>query len=196
MARHKRPKYRGRHARPSTTANIAKTAGTLGIAATAAVATASVAHAAPLPAGQVAAPQVAQVATASHLAYVAHLAHLRHLEHLAHLAQEHALVNSWVPAVLDVHAGIFSPSAIGALWLAAGGSPAAESVAECIAHFESGGNSNAISPTADYGLMQINASWGPAMASLNPLVNMEAAVKISHDGTDWSPWATAWDCGV
>ena len=94
------------------------------------------------------------------------------------------------------YGGILSPSQIGALWLQAGGSPGAESTAECIAHFESGGNPRAVSPTDDYGLFQINASWGSAMASFDPLTNAESAVKISDGGRNWSPWTTAGDCGV
>lgn len=58
-----------------------------------------------------------------------------------------------------------------------------------IAMAESGGRADAISPTADYGLFQINASHG-AQATLNPLGNAEAAVAISADGRDWSPWVT------
>ena len=54
---------------------------------------------------------------------------------------------------------------------------------------ESGGNPNAISPTADYGLWQINASHG-AEATLDPLGNAEAAVAISSDGANWGPWTT------
>jgi LysM repeat protein len=95
-----------------------------------------------------------------------------------------------------VSGGILSPAQIGALWLDAGGSPAAEDTAECIAHFESGGNTSAISPTDDFGVFQINASHGPEMATLNPLGNARAAVEISADGTNWSPWTTAPSCGV
>jgi hypothetical protein len=98
-------------------------------------------------------------------------------------------------AVTDaVSGGILSPAQIGALWLEAGGSPAAEGTAECIAHFESGDNTNAISPTDDFGEFQINASHGPAMATLNPLANARAAVEISDDGTNWFPWTTRPDC--
>ncbi|HYZ55126.1 MAG TPA: transglycosylase SLT domain-containing protein [Streptosporangiaceae bacterium] len=54
---------------------------------------------------------------------------------------------------------------------------------------ESGGNPNAVSSTADYGLWQINASHG-AQATFDPLANAEAAVSISSNGTNWNPWTT------
>lgn len=86
--------------------------------------------------------------------------------------------------------GSFSCSALEALWEEAGGNPADAFMAAEIATAESGGNPNAISPTDDYGLWQINASHGPAMATLNPGGNAEAAVSISDDGTDWGAWTT------
>ena len=58
------------------------------------------------------------------------------------------------------------------------------------------GNPRAISPTDDFGLFQVNGRWGPGMASLNPVANAEAAVKISDNGRSWAPWTTAPDCGV
>jgi LysM repeat protein len=100
------------------------------------------------------------------------------------------------PAALDVSSGVYSPSQLGALWLAAGGSPAAESTAECIAHFESGGRADALSPTDDEGLWQINVPAHPALATYDPMGNARAAVIISGDGTNWGPWTTAPDCGV
>jgi hypothetical protein len=54
---------------------------------------------------------------------------------------------------------------------------------------ESGGNPNAISPTDDFGLWQINASNG-SLATLNPYENARSAIVLSHDGTDWDPWTT------
>lgn len=54
---------------------------------------------------------------------------------------------------------------------------------------ESGGDPGAISPTADYGLWQVNISHG-AMASLDPVVNARSAIAISGDGTDFSAWTT------
>jgi Lysozyme like domain/LysM domain len=86
--------------------------------------------------------------------------------------------------------GYFSCSALEALWDSAGGNPGDAFMAAEIATAESGGNPDAISPTDDYGLFQINASHGPAMATLNPYGNAEAAVAISDNGQDWSAWTT------
>ena len=58
-----------------------------------------------------------------------------------------------------------------------------------IAMAESGGNPNAVSPTDDFGLWQINGSHG-SEATLNPLGNAEAAVAISGGGSNWGAWTT------
>ncbi len=58
-----------------------------------------------------------------------------------------------------------------------------------IAMAESGGNPNAISPTDDFGLWQINASNG-SLATLNPYQNARSAVILSDNGANWNPWTT------
>jgi hypothetical protein len=93
------------------------------------------------------------------------------------------------PSPPPVVQGYYSCSALEALWESAGGSYGTAFIAAEIAMAESGGNPNAISPTNDYGLWQINGSHG-AQATLDPLGNARAAVAISSDGTDWSPWTT------
>lgn len=87
------------------------------------------------------------------------------------------------------YSGDYSCTGLEALWDEAGGSVSAAFIAAEIATAESGGNPNAISPTDDFGLWQINGSHG-SLATLNPLGNARAAVAISSDGTDWSPWTT------
>jgi LysM repeat protein len=85
--------------------------------------------------------------------------------------------------------GMYSCSGLEQLWEQAGGSPSAALMAAEIAMAESGGNPGAISPTADYGLWQINASNG-SLATLNPAQNAQSAVDLSQDGTNWGPWTT------
>jgi LysM repeat protein len=85
--------------------------------------------------------------------------------------------------------GMYSCSSLEQLWEQAGGSSAAAFMAAEIAMAESSGNPNAISPTADYGLWQINASNG-ALATLNPFDNAKSAITLSDDGTNWGPWTT------
>ena len=87
--------------------------------------------------------------------------------------------------------GTLDCSQLEALWESAGGSPAAAFMAAEIATAESGGQHDASSPAGDVGYWQINEPiWGPALATTDPLGNAKAAIHISHDGTDWSPWVT------
>jgi LysM repeat protein len=85
--------------------------------------------------------------------------------------------------------GTLSCSGLERLWEDAGGNPADAFMAAEIAMAESGGRQYALSPTDDYGYWQINISNG-ALATFNAYGNARAAVIISHDGTDWSPWTT------
>jgi LysM repeat protein len=85
--------------------------------------------------------------------------------------------------------GRYSCSNLESLWEQAGGSPAHALMAAEIARAESGGNPNAISPTDDFGLWQINASNG-SLATLNTYQNARSAIILSHNGTDWNPWTT------
>ena len=86
-------------------------------------------------------------------------------------------------------AGTYGCGGLESLWEQAGGSAGEAVMAASIATAESGGNPNAISPTNDYGLWQINGSHG-AQATLNPLGNAEAAISISGNGSNWDPWTT------
>ena len=85
--------------------------------------------------------------------------------------------------------GAYGCSGLEALWDAAGGNPADAFTAAEIAMAESGGNPNAVSPSGDYGLWQINGSNG-ALATLSPSGSARSAVILSHDGANWSPWTT------
>jgi LysM repeat protein len=92
-------------------------------------------------------------------------------------------------AAVTTSAGAYSCGGLESLWEQAGGSAGEAVMAASIAMAESGGNPNAISPTNDYGLWQINGSHG-AQATLNPLGNAEAAVSISGNGSSWGAWTT------
>jgi LysM repeat protein len=85
--------------------------------------------------------------------------------------------------------GSYSCSGLEELWEQEGGSPAAAFMAAEIAMAESGGDPNAISPTDDFGLWQINGSNG-SLATLNPFQNAKSAITLSDNGTDWNPWTT------
>jgi uncharacterized protein YodC (DUF2158 family) len=116
-------------------------------------------------------------------ASAAHAAHLAHLAHVRSGGSVHT-----VSSVSSSH-GVYSCSGLETLWRNAGGSSAEAFTAAEIAMAESGGNPNAISPTDDFGLWQINGSHG-SMATLNPAGNARSAVSISSDGRDWGPWTT------
>jgi LysM repeat protein len=85
--------------------------------------------------------------------------------------------------------GRYSCSALENLWEQAGGSPTHARMAAEIARAESGGNPNAISPTDDFGLWQINGVHG-SLATLNAYQNARSAVILSGNGTNWNPWTT------
>ena len=143
----------------------------------------------------------AQLAAQAHAAHLAHLRHLAsqnsavsaaHAAHLAHLAHLRAGSSSRVTTVSHVSptsGGSYSCSGLESLWKEAGGSSGEAFMAAEIAMAESGGNPNAISPTDDFGLWQINGSHG-SMATLNPLGNARSAVSISGNGSNWGAWTT------
>jgi hypothetical protein len=80
-----------------------------------------------------------------------------------------------------------------ALWESAGGSPGAAFMAAEIAEAESGGSQYATladsNGTVDRGYWQINSSHG-SLSTYDAYSNARAAVVISADGTDWTPWTT------
>jgi soluble lytic murein transglycosylase-like protein len=85
--------------------------------------------------------------------------------------------------------GLFDCNQLQALWISQGGNKNDSFIAAEIAMAESGGNPDALSPTDDRGLWQINASHG-AESSYDPVVNVRAAIAISDDGTNWGAWTT------
>jgi hypothetical protein len=106
------------------------------------------------------------------------------------------------PAIVQapvISSGVLSAAQLGALWLEAGGSSAAEPTAECIAEHESSGRINATDydgdGTIDRGLWQINSTHG-SLSTYDPLGNARAAVEISDGGAAWGAWMTAGMCDV
>ncbi|MGH3266019.1 MAG: LysM peptidoglycan-binding domain-containing protein [Trebonia sp.] len=89
----------------------------------------------------------------------------------------------------SVTQGMYGCSGLERLWEQAGGRPGAALMAAEIAMAESGGNPNAISPTDDFGLWQINGSNG-ALATLNASQNAKSAITLSDNGINWNPWTT------
>lgn len=101
-------------------------------------------------------------------------------------------------AVLALHPGAAHGGTLGCpglerLWEQAGGSPAAAAMAASVAMAESGGRQYATlvnaDGTTDRGYWQINSVHGP-LSAYGARANARAAVLISHDGSDWTPWVT------
>ena len=89
--------------------------------------------------------------------------------------------------------GTLSCSGLEALWESAGGSPGAAFMAAEIAMAESGGRENATDDdgngSVDRGYWQINSINGD-LSTYDPAGNAHAAVELSGNGTNWSPWVT------
>jgi len=75
------------------------------------------------------------------------------------------------------------------LWESAGGSPAVAVTAASIAMAESGGNQYATGTVGERGYWQINPVNG-SLSTYDPYGNARAAVIMSGDGANWSPWTT------
>jgi hypothetical protein len=75
------------------------------------------------------------------------------------------------------------------LWEQAGGSSAEAFTAAEIAMAESGGNQYATGTVGERGYWQINPDHG-SLSTYDPLGNARAAVILSDDGRDFSPWTT------
>lgn len=58
-----------------------------------------------------------------------------------------------------------------------------------VAWCESRWQADAISPTQDYGLFQINRPSHGEWASLDPEINVAYAYRLSRGGYDWSHWS-------
>jgi hypothetical protein len=89
--------------------------------------------------------------------------------------------------------GTLDCSQLKALWESAGGSADAAFTAAEIAEAESSGRQYATNAnsngTIDRGYWQINSSHG-SLSMFDAHGNARAAVLISSDGTDWTPWTT------
>jgi LysM repeat protein len=96
------------------------------------------------------------------------------------------------PAAGRAPQGTLGCSALEELWREAGGTPAAEVTAASIAMAESGGRQFATGSVGERGYWQINPDHG-SLSTYDALGNARAAVIISADGTNWSPWTTFGD---
>lgn len=88
----------------------------------------------------------------------------------------------------------YSYAQLEALWISQGGNPAAAPTAAAIALAESGGNPNASGDGGDScGLWQIDTAFHPNYTCAwlqDPTNNAKAAIAISGNGANWTPWST------
>ena len=82
-------------------------------------------------------------------------------------------------------------------WIANGGNPAAAPTAAAIASAESGQGTNLVNPNdpgGSYGWWQINGAAHPqyntGLLTSDPNYNAQAAIAVSNNGTNWTPWTT------
>ena len=99
-----------------------------------------------------------------------------------------------LPATLTAaHGGTLGCHGLERLWEQAGGSRAAAFTAAEVAMAESGGRQYAVNTnggrSTDRGYFQINSIHG-SLSTYDAYGNARAAVLISRNGADWSPWVT------
>lgn len=85
--------------------------------------------------------------------------------------------------------GTLGCSGLEHLWESAGGARWAAVRAASIAMAESSGRQYATGPFGERGYWQINPIHG-SLSTYRPRGNARAAVILSHNGTNWSPWTT------
>jgi LysM repeat protein len=85
--------------------------------------------------------------------------------------------------------GTLSCGGLEELWEQAGGSSGAAATAASIAMAESSGRQFATGGVGERGYWQINPNHG-SLSTYDPLGNAKAAVIISDNGQNWSPWTT------
>lgn len=98
-----------------------------------------------------------------------------------------------------VHGGTLGYAGLERLWEQAGGSPRAAFLAAEIAMAESSGQQYATDTnggrSTDRGYWQINDAAHGSLSTYDAYGNARAAVIISNNGRDWSPWVT-WQTGA
>jgi len=89
--------------------------------------------------------------------------------------------------------GNYNHAALEQIWVQNGGDRSKADIAAAVAQAESGGNPGASNKNSDgsidRGLWQINSVHG-SLSVFDPAANARAAIKISSNGTNWSPWVT------
>jgi LysM repeat protein len=93
------------------------------------------------------------------------------------------------PTPTSAPQGTLGCSGLETLWRTAGGAPSVEATAASVAIAESGGHQYATGTYGERGYWQINPIHG-SLSTYDAYGNARAAVIISDDGSNWSPWTT------
>jgi len=123
---------------------------------------------------------------ARHVAHIERL-HTEHLEHERRLIRAHTSAHVSEPRT-DLR-GTLGCSGLESLWIDAGGSHGEAFIAAEIARAESGGNQYATGAAGERGYWQINPDHG-SLSTYDAYGNARAAVIISDNGRNWTPWTT------
>ena len=87
----------------------------------------------------------------------------------------------------------YTYSQLETVWISNGGNKVVAPLAAAIAMAESSGNSDAThtntNGSIDRGLWQINSTWGN-LSTTDVNANAKAAIQISKNGSNWTPWST------
>lgn len=106
------------------------------------------------------------------------------------------IVKGIIHPSVRIAGGTLSCSQLENLWIKAGGSRGAAFMAAEIARAESGGRQYARDPASGYyadgnvdiGYWQVNTVHGNI--PYDPIGNAQAAIRVSNNGSDWTPWVT------
>ena len=94
-----------------------------------------------------------------------------------------------IPRHISSFAGTLNCAGLEALWESAGGAHWAAFIAAEIAMAESGGQQYATGAAGERGYWQINPVNG-TLSTYDAYGNARAAIILSNNGTNWSPWTT------
>jgi LysM repeat protein len=203
MGQHSKPRHVARHAKPPR--HLPVTAGVAGAVVTGAVIASAVpALAAPVTVkpgdtlSGLAARYCGSAAAWTGL-YRANAATVKnpdliYVGQVLNVACAHHHTASVAAAVVTPAAGgTLSCAGLETLWDSVGGRPAAAEMAAAVAMAESSGEPAATNHdtngSVDRGLWQINSANG-ALSTYSEAGNALAAVELSGNGTNWSPWVT------
>ncbi|SRR6266568_3792986 len=98
-------------------------------------------------------------------------------------------ISAHIPSHIPSPSGTLSCYGLERLWESAGGNSGSAFIAAEIAMAESGGRQYATGPAGERGYWQIHPVNG-YLSTYNAFGNAKAAIILSGNGRNWSPWTT------